>query len=364
MPLSRRIERVGIIGAGAAARLHLRALRRTEGVRVVGIRDLHAQRAAELAVEFGLPPEAADPGGFYQRAPQSVHIVTTPESHEELAIEALRHGAHVLVEKPPALTIAGCERLLTEATARGLSIGVNENTARDPLIRRARAMIDTGRLGRVLHIDGYYSFGLREGENPAPWMTPLPGGMLEDLLPHLLTTARGLAGRRLVAEHWRLAEAGGFPGQLHDELRLLLSGDDLTANLTLSLSAQPKAFALVVRGTRATLAADLRGMLLHVSPAELSEGAVAKGRELVRSALGILWQTAANAAGIVGGYREPHGSFLPLICAHYAALQAGAELPAPLARATETISIIRNIWPVPGAPVQSGARRITGQPRT
>jgi predicted dehydrogenase len=206
-------------------------------------------------------------------------------------------------------------------------------------------MIEAERLGRVLQVDGHYCYGLREGEYPPTWMNGLPGGMLEDLLPHLLTTARALAGCRLVPEHWSLTNTGAIPEPQADELRLLLAGDGLTVNLTLSLSARPKAFALVVRGTRATLVVDLRNMLLHVSRLAPSGGAVAVGGELVRSALTVLRQTAFNAAGITTGYLEPHGSFLPLIRSHYAALQADTELPAPLARATETTAIMEKIWP-------------------
>jgi predicted dehydrogenase len=342
------VERVGVIGAGGAARIHLQALRRTDGIRVVGILDLDPGRAAALAAEFGLPCELANPARFYHEGrPQSVHIVTPPDAHEDLAAEALDRGLHVLVEKPPALTAAGCRALLRQAGARRLTVGVNENTAMHPLIRQARAAIAAGQLGRLLHIDGFYSFGIRDDQAPPPWMAQLPGGMLEDLLPHLLTTARALAGVPLTPEHWHLAATGRVPGQHHDELRLFLTGaHGLTASLALSLSTLPKAFALAVRGTDATLSIDLRNMLLHLSRPGSRGGAIAQGAELARSAFGALYQTAANAAGLIGGYREGPGSFLHLIRAHYAALEAGAELPAPLSRAAETVQTIRTIWPL------------------
>jgi predicted dehydrogenase len=119
------VERVGVIGAGGAARIHLQALRRTDGIRVVGILDLDPGRAAALAAEFGLPCELANPARFYHEGrPQSVHIVTPPDAHEDLAAEALDRGLHVLVEKPPALTAAGCRALLRQAGARRLTVGV------------------------------------------------------------------------------------------------------------------------------------------------------------------------------------------------------------------------------------------------
>jgi predicted dehydrogenase len=341
-----KIERVGVIGAGGAGAMHLHALRRIEGLQVVAIRDIDPERAAALAASFGLPPETAHPDRFYEAKPQSVHIATPPHAHEALAMEALDQSAHVLTEKPPALELAGCHALQEKAAGRMLAIGVNENTAADPLIRKARAMIEAGRLGRLLHIDGFYSFGLRAGQQPPPWMDRLPGGMLEDLLPHLLTTARALTGCRLALRHWHLASTGTIAAQRHDELRLFLAGGSgPTVHLALSLSGQPKAFSLTARGTRAMLKVDLRHMLLQVSWG--GSGLSAVVGELVGSAVGMLSQTALNAAGLLTGRREGYGSFLHLVRAHYAALQTGAEVPAPLSRAADVIEIVRKVWPLP-----------------
>lgn len=352
----RRIERVGIIGAGAAATLHLQALRRIPGVRVVAIRDLDAQKAASLAARFGLAKSVADPAGFYTVRPQSVHITASPAAHEALAAEALRHGAHVLVEKPPALTPSGCAALVRQAEASMLEIGVNESTASHPLIQRARAAIEDGRLGRLLHIDGFYSFGLAVGSRPPGWMQELPGGMLEDLLPHLLTTARALAGLPLVPQYWHLA-GSDIEGEAHSELRLFVTaGPKVTGALSLSLAAQPPTFRLVARGTAATLTIDLRNLLFQLSPGGSAGGAIAIGTNLVRSSLSTLFQTAANAVALACHQRQLHGSFFPLIQRHYAALANGTALPAPLKRAVATVEIARAIWPK-----NTNARESNGQ---
>ena len=339
------VQRIGIIGAGAAAHLHLHALRRLPGLQVVAIRDLDRRRAAALASAFGLAPGIADPDRFHESGPQSVHIVTPPDTHEALALEAMQRGAHVLVEKPAALTLAGCNRLLAAAARAGVSIGVNENTAFEPPVCEARRLIDAGTVGRLLQIDGLYSFALPPDARPPAWMDVLPGGMLEDLLPHLLTTARAIARATLVPDYWRLVSTRRLPGH-DDELRLLLhTGDGVSASLSLSLTAVPKSFTMTVRGTRATLAIDLRHMLLHVLGGEGRGGAVGAGIAVVNTAIGTLWQTAWNAAGVMCRYRERHGSFFHHLRAHYAALRAGEEIPTPLHRAMQTVAISRQIWP-------------------
>src|SRR3977135_1320707 len=177
------IERVGIVGAGAAAAVHLRAVQRLPGKRVVAIHDIDPRRAATLASEFGLPRSVVmDRQRLYENGrPQLVHVVTPPHVHQDIGLEALARGAHV--EKPPALTLEGCRLLQSRANSGGVTVGINENTALEPQILRACRGIVAGRLGQLVHIDGLYSFGLGASELPPKWMDRLPGGMLEDLLP-------------------------------------------------------------------------------------------------------------------------------------------------------------------------------------
>jgi len=342
------VQRVGLVGAGAAGAMHLRALRRLQGVQIVGILDHDPSRAAALAAQFGLPQEITDPDRFYPEAkPQLVHIATPPDTHETIAMEALEHGAHVLTEKPPALTVAGCERLQSRADALKLTIGVNENTAYDRLIQKGAQTIAAGQLGNVLHIDGVYCFGIEADELPPGWMRGLPGGMLEDLLPHLIATARALSNRHLTLSQWHLGSSTQVEGEGNDELRLLLTGaTGLTAHLTLSLSARPKAFCFAVRGTQATLLIDLRNMLFRFVSIQGRNRAIATAAELTRSALSMMYQTAGNAVGMLRGTRERHGSPFHLFEVHYAALAARREIPAPLSRSMEAVRIARTIWPL------------------
>jgi len=261
-------------------------------------------------------------------------------------MEVLDRGIHVLVEKPPALTVEGCVALWRQAEARGVTIGVDENTAFDPLVLRAATLIARGSIGRVLHIDSYFSIGLPPQAVSPPWMNELPGGMLEDLLPHLVTTARALSGRSLTAKSWHLGRGNALADGGDDLLNLLLAGDDgLSASLSLSLAAWPPEFTIAVRGSRGTLTLDLRNMLLRVSRRGAEGSAAVRGLEILAANFGAIAQTAWNTLGLVSRRRERFGSSFNLIRAHYAALETGTGLPAPLSRAVETVAIARIIWP-------------------
>jgi predicted dehydrogenase len=91
------------------------------------------------------------------------------------------------------------------------------------------------------------------------WAQELPGGILEDLLPHPFTVARALADQEFQLVHKYVFTSDRLPFHLHDEMRLLLTGDGgLTVHLTVSLSAHPADFIMTITGTRSTLRIDLR----------------------------------------------------------------------------------------------------------
>ena len=316
------------------------------GVEIVGILDANPSYSAALAERFGLPNEIADPSRFYDARPQLVHVTTPPASHRDIAMEALDRGIHVLVEKPPALTVADCTALLRKAEACGVTIGVDENTASDPLVLKATGLIARGSIGRVLHIDSYFSIGTSPQAVPPPWMKELPGGMLEDFLPHLVTTARALSGCPLTAQSWHLARSNSPIDGGDNLLNLLLAGDDgLTVSLSLALAAWPPEFTIAVHGSQGTLSLDLRNMLLRVSRRGAEGSAAVRGLDILAASFGVIAQTAWNTLGLLAGRRERFGSPFNLIRAHYAALETGTGLPAPLSRAVETVAIARAIWP-------------------
>src|SRR5687767_10225770 len=77
----------------------------------------------------------------------AVDITTEPRLHHDLAAQLLAAGKHVLVEKPMALTVAGCNRMMAAAATAGRTLAVAENYRRDPLVRLTRALLEAGAIG-------------------------------------------------------------------------------------------------------------------------------------------------------------------------------------------------------------------------
>jgi predicted dehydrogenase len=101
-----------------------------------------------------------------------------------VACAALEAGKHVLVEKPMALTVAGCNKMMAAAERAGRVLAVAENYRRDPLVRLTRALLDAGAIGeRWMLVDASVGSGGRIVITP--WRHKrLFGGTLLDVGVH------------------------------------------------------------------------------------------------------------------------------------------------------------------------------------
>src|SRR5215217_7799246 len=118
-PREPRNIRAALVGAGKIAGQHLACLSNLAGVQVVGVCDLSRARAQHAAERFGVSESFTSFGTMLERCcPDVVHVTTPPGSHFLLASTALDAGAHVIVEKPAALTFGEVETLVQNALDR------------------------------------------------------------------------------------------------------------------------------------------------------------------------------------------------------------------------------------------------------
>jgi predicted dehydrogenase len=148
--------RLGIIGAGAITQVaHLPVLRKLKGVQVVGICDADLPKARALADRFQVGDAFADIDELLEFEQLDAIAICTPNHlHEPHVVAALSAGAHVLVERPLALNLAGAQRLLRQAEKRGklLVVGMNHRYRAD--VQLVRSFLQSGELGKLESIRG------------------------------------------------------------------------------------------------------------------------------------------------------------------------------------------------------------------
>jgi predicted dehydrogenase len=174
--------RVGIIGVGRFGRLHLSVLRQIPGCEVIAVADSDGDLARRVARDF----DAGRPSGsavemMDNEKPDAVDIVSDEASHGPLAIEALRRGMHVFVEKPLATSYAEALEIqrAARAAARVVMVG-NISRFAQPYIALKRAA-SSGALGRLALIHAQRHFSRRWFEHFGKRVHPVYESGIHDL---------------------------------------------------------------------------------------------------------------------------------------------------------------------------------------
>lgn len=107
-----------MIGAGHMGRYHAEKLSRLAGVQLAGVVDADPARASALAQKVNCP-SFGDYRDVFGKAEAAVIAVPT-DKHHAVALDCLRQGIHLLVEKPIATTLEEADSLIAEAAKRGL----------------------------------------------------------------------------------------------------------------------------------------------------------------------------------------------------------------------------------------------------
>jgi predicted dehydrogenase len=152
--------RLGIVGCGGMGRRHLAGLAEltrcgARAVDLVATCDRNERNANDLADEahslLGSRPAVFTDLATMVRETDGLEAAactTDSGSHHQVASDLLDLGLHTLCEKPLALTIRGCNRIIAAAQRSGTVLSVAENFRRDPINRLVRALLDDGAIGQ------------------------------------------------------------------------------------------------------------------------------------------------------------------------------------------------------------------------
>jgi predicted dehydrogenase len=331
-------QRVGLIGCGRIARVHRAYLEGLESVELIGVCDADPAARAEFAREFGLAEFGSVAELVERGKPDVAHVLTPPATHAPLALELLRAGVNVLVEKPLALTTAEADQVVAAARKAGRWVSVDHNRWFDPVIQEAARALEGGILGSLVGVEVFQGAEAGEADKSegegAHWSTRLPGGVLNNLASHPLYLARRFAGP---LRDVRVVARRTASGQL-EEVRLIGDGEVALAGVTLSLRAQPFMNRLTLLCTAASLEVNLNNMtLIERRPRKLPK-LVGKVWPNVHEAVQLVTSTARNAIAYATGKQR----FYPGIGAHLAALYAavarGEEPPVSAAEGRDVVA--------------------------
>lgn len=242
--------RLAVLGGGAVAQIHhlpaIHASRRAEAAVLV---DADAERARTVAERFGVPESATDYRQIIDRVEAAV--IALPNSlHAPVAVDLLRRGIHVLVEKPMALTGRECGEMIEAAEAGGAVLAVGLDFRFFDSTRFVKSFLAEGFLGPLR------SFDLRQGVIPRwPFATDFllrketaGGGVLADFGVHVLDLLLHWLGEWDAVDYHDDAR-GGIESDCELRLRLR-SGVEGTVEVSRTRNLRN---SCVFEGERATL---------------------------------------------------------------------------------------------------------------
>jgi predicted dehydrogenase len=202
-PVARDTIRVGVIGTGFGASVHVPALRRVPGVDVTAICGAHRDKLRSVASSLRVPSmfqdyrELLDSGEV-----DAVTIATPPHLHHPMVLAACEAGVHVLCEKPMARNVAEARDMLRMAREAGVCHAVGHQMRYDPARERMKELIDEGFIGRLHSVSvTVYRSSLADPARKTPeWLTDASrsGGILAAIGSHYVDALRWWFGEI----HW------------------------------------------------------------------------------------------------------------------------------------------------------------------
>ena len=185
---------VGVIGCGNISAAYLTAARTFPILEIIALADARREAARARAAEFHLRPVTVE-DLLTDPAVEIVLNLTVPNAHVEVGLAAIGAGKHVYSEKPLGVGLADGRRLAEAAAAKGLRIGCAPDTFLGGAHQAARAVIDSGAIGRPVGGTAYFMCPGHERWHPDPGFYYLEGGgPMLDMGPYYVTDLVNLLG--------------------------------------------------------------------------------------------------------------------------------------------------------------------------
>ena len=213
--------RIALAGAGLIGRVHAAAVAAEPAATLVAVVD-PAPAGAALAARYDAAHHRSLDELFAAGGPEAAIVATPNVLHVEHALRCLDEGVPILLEKPVAPSVADAMRLVERAPRGPVLVG--HHRTHGAVLRRAKAIVDSGALGRVVALTGSALFYKPDTYvEDAPWRTRSGGGPVLINLIHEIHSLRVLCGEIVAVQAMASNAVRGF--DVEDTAALLLRFD-------------------------------------------------------------------------------------------------------------------------------------------
>lgn len=144
---------VCIVGCGRISTLNVQGYLENEDANVYAVCDVNARIAKDMAKKWGVDKVYTKYSDVLKDENiHAIELLTPHHLHCEMAIQAFKAGKHVSVQKPMAMNLDECDRMIDAAKKAGVVFKVCENYVHYPAFNKAKELLDAGEIGTPLSI--------------------------------------------------------------------------------------------------------------------------------------------------------------------------------------------------------------------
>jgi UDP-N-acetylglucosamine 3-dehydrogenase len=136
--------RVGLIGCGGIAPVHIRVYKQLKDIEVVGVCDINLERAKKVAAAFKIPSAYSNYHDMFAKERLDlVDICTPPSTHVPIVCDAAEAVPSILLEKPMAFNVVDCDKIISKVEKNGRKLCIGHSQLFSPHIQRAKKIADS-----------------------------------------------------------------------------------------------------------------------------------------------------------------------------------------------------------------------------
>ena len=233
---------IAVAGTGLMGRRHIEMIQASASCKLSAIID-PAPGAVEIAERVGVRLHRTLDDLFGAARPDGVILATPNALHVENALDCIRAGVAALVEKPVAHTVEAGRRLCEAVERAGAKVLVGHHRRYNPILARAREIVQQGTLGRIVAVQGSAMFYKPdEYFDEAPWRRQPGGGPILINRLHEVDSLRALCGEIVTVQAFASNATRGFSVEDTVAINLRFANGALGTFLLLDTAASAKSW--------------------------------------------------------------------------------------------------------------------------
>ena len=193
--MTRQAIKIGVVGLGRAFTLMLPTFLHDSRIKLVAANDPIDVARAQFEKDFSAPTYESIEALCANPEVEAVYIASPHQFHADHVCMAVAHGKHILVEKPMALSLDECTRMIAAARSAGVHLIVGHSHSFNTPVQRCREIIESGVYGSVRMINALnFTDFLYRPRRPEELDTAAGGGVIHSQATHQIDIVRMLGG--------------------------------------------------------------------------------------------------------------------------------------------------------------------------